>query len=227
MIMKKCKKCNIEKDFLEFNKSKNYQDGMYIYCKKCKRESSKKYYNNNRNRVISKVKKYRDENLDKVCEGVRKYYNNNRDELIQYRRTYYSDNKEILLINNKKYYEKNKLDINIKKKEYIREQRKDPLFKLKESVSSLINGSIKKAGIIKKYRSQIILGCDLEYFKEYLESKFKDGMNWENKGEWHLDHIIPISWATNAEEIIKLNHFTNFQPLWEKENLSKGNRTMG
>ena len=49
-------------------------------------------------------------------------------------------------------------------------------------------------------------------------------MNWDNAGKWHLDHIIPISSAKNEEDIIKLNHYTNFQPLWAIDNLTKGNR---
>ena len=52
-------------------------------------------------------------------------------------------------------------------------------------------------------------------------------MNWKNYGEWHLDHIIPISYAKKEEEIYELNHYTNFQPLWAKDNLSKGNRFIG
>jgi len=56
---------------------------------------------------------------------------------------------------------------------------------------------------------------------------FIDEMSWENYGDWHLDHIIPSSWAENEEEIIKLNHYKNFQPLWAKDNLTKGNRWPG
>ena len=52
-------------------------------------------------------------------------------------------------------------------------------------------------------------------------------MNWENYGLWHIDHIIPISYAKSEEEIYKLNHYSNFQPLWAKDNLSKGNRFIG
>ena len=51
-------------------------------------------------------------------------------------------------------------------------------------------------------------------------------MSWDNRIEWHLDHIIPISLATTEEEIIKLNHYTNFQPLWAEENIRKGNKVL-
>jgi hypothetical protein len=49
-------------------------------------------------------------------------------------------------------------------------------------------------------------------------------MTWENYGKWHLDHKTPISWAKTEKEVIELNHYTNFQPMWAIENLSKGNR---
>ena len=49
-------------------------------------------------------------------------------------------------------------------------------------------------------------------------------MTWENQGEWHFDHIIPISSAQTEEEVIKLNHYTNFQPLWAEDNLRKSNK---
>jgi hypothetical protein len=49
-------------------------------------------------------------------------------------------------------------------------------------------------------------------------------MSWENQGEWHLDHIMPISLAKTEEEVIKLNHYTNFQPLWAEDNVRKSNK---
>jgi hypothetical protein len=80
--------------------------------------------------------------------------------------------------------------------------------------------------ISKKSKSIEILGCSFEEFKLYLESKFEPWMTWENKGlyngelnyGWDIDHIIPISSATTEEEIIKLNHYTNLQPLCSKVN---------
>ena len=55
----------------------------------------------------------------------------------------------------------------------------------------------------------------------YLESQFDKNMNWDNKGEWHVDHIIPLASAENENELTALCHFSNLQPLWENENLKK------
>ena len=70
-------------------------------------------------------------------------------------------------------------------------------------------------------RSEEILGCSFEFFKKHIETQFQQGMSWNNHGHWHLDHKVPLDIATSTEELIKLNHWTNFQPLWAIENLEK------
>jgi hypothetical protein len=57
-----------------------------------------------------------------------------------------------------------------------------------------------------------------------MESLFKEGMTWDNHGEWHIDHIIPISSGKTEDEVVKLCHYTNLQPLWKTENLLKGDK---
>ena len=79
-------------------------------------------------------------------------------------------------------------------------------------------------GYTKEEDTKKIIGCEFEEFKIYIESQFLEGMSWDNYGDWHLDHKIPISWAKSEEEIYKLNHYLNFQPMWAADNLSKGNR---
>ena len=68
------------------------------------------------------------------------------------------------------------------------------------------------------------MGCSFEFLKIHLESKFQKGMAWINYGKWHVDHIIPLSSATTVESISKLCHFTNLQPLWAFDNLSKNGK---
>ena len=88
------------------------------------------------------------------------------------------------------------------------------------------NKSIKRKGYSKKTRTYEILGCSFEDFKLYLESKFESWMTWEIHGKyngefnygWDIDHIIPIDSALNEEDLIKLNHYSNLQPLCSKIN---------
>ena len=70
------------------------------------------------------------------------------------------------------------------------------------------------------------MGCSYQDFIIYLEQKFTDGMSWDNYGlyGWHIDHIIPLSSATDELSLEKLCHYTNLQPLWAKDNLSKGDK---
>jgi hypothetical protein len=102
----------------------------------------------------------------------------------------------------------------------------DLIYRTKNLTISLISKGFRKNGYKKSSRTCEILGCSFEEFKLYLESKFEDWMNWENRGlyngdfnyGWDIDHIIPISSAENIEDLIRLNHYTNLQPLCSKVN---------
>jgi len=78
--------------------------------------------------------------------------------------------------------------------------------------------------MIKNSKTYDILGCTPQELKEHLEKQFVEGMTWENRGEWHIDHIIPLSSAKNEDEVYRLCHFTNLQPLWALDNLKKSNK---
>jgi hypothetical protein len=68
------------------------------------------------------------------------------------------------------------------------------------------------------------IGLDRSEFKKYIESLFSDGMTWDNYGEWHIDHIKPLCTAKTVDEVIKLTHYTNLQPMWWFDNLKKGKK---
>ena len=191
--MKKCTKCKIKKDFIEFAKSKTTKDGFQYQCKSC-------------------VNQYYKANKEKIKEYYKQYQQSNKERLNDYIKQRYKENKG----NIKEYYN-----------EYYKQRRQnDLLFKFKHNVRSLISYSFKRGAnkFSKNAKTETILGCTIGEFRTYIESKFKIGMSFENHGEWHLDHIYPISLAKSEEEVIKLNHYTNFQPLWAEENFSKSNK---
>ena len=70
------------------------------------------------------------------------------------------------------------------------------------------------------------LGCSIENFRLYIESKFYDGMSWDNQGAWHLDHIVPLSSfnLTDRAQFLLAAHYTNYQPLWASENHRKSSK---
>ena len=123
------------------------------------------------------------------------------------------------------YFEKNKIRIKEWRKNNTKiNKEKNPLYKLQCNLRSLISKSIARQGYKKNTKSQEIIGCEFIELKNYLEKKFTEGMNWDNYGKWHIDHIYPSSLAKSEEELIKLNHYTNFQPLWAEDNIRKGNK---
>ena len=232
--MKACKKCKEEKELSEFNKSKKGKNGLRSYCKNCQKE----YRENNKEYFKEYHKEYYENNKEKLKENNKEYYENNieyykewrennkewRENNKEYFKEYYENNKEKLNKKNKEWRENNRE----KRKEYYKEYQKnrmqiDTLFKLRCIIRSLISTSIKNKGYTKRSQTYNILGCTYEEFKIHLENQFTKGMSWENQGEWHLDHIYPVSLAKDEEELYKLNHYTNFQPLWAEDNIRKGN----
>jgi hypothetical protein len=100
----------------------------------------------------------------------------------------------------------------------------NPKFRFEMSIRSLIIQSLNRSGYKKNSRTHEILGCDFQTFKTHIEKQFLKGMTWENRGEWHLDHIYPVSKARDEKHLIELNHYTNFRPLWAFDNISKNNK---
>lgn len=114
-----------------------------------------------------------------------------------------------------------------KNREYLKKYRnkrrkKNTSVKLIDNVRRRINYAIKN----KTKHSIEYLGIDIESYKVYLEKLFQKGMNWNNYGikGWHIDHIIPLVSAKTETKLIQLFHYTNTQPLWAKDNLSKSDR---
>jgi hypothetical protein len=99
----------------------------------------------------------------------------------------------------------------------------DPIFCLKISIRKQCNRVVKQLSLGKKPASTFKwVGCSPEELKARFESLFVEGMSWDNYGEWHVDHIRPVS-SFKPEEWEQINHYTNLQPLWAEDNLVKRN----
>jgi hypothetical protein len=135
---------------------------------------------------------------------------------------YRKKNEEKVKLRRKKYYDNNK-DKHLKY--FINKRNNDPIFKLKDNIRRRINVFLSLKKIPKNSSTFDIVGCTPQFLKEYLENKFTEGMSWGLVGKYiHIDHIIPLSSAKTEEEVIKLCHYTNLQPLWGKDNMSKGSK---
>jgi hypothetical protein len=216
--MKVCSKCKIEKTLESFFNKMNQ-------CKNCFKEQKKQYRSGIRDILLKKSKKYYLDNKDSISEYRKKVYKENKTIVLKSNKLYRLANKEKIKEYNKQYRIKNKEKLAEKNKLYQQNRTKnDCIYRFKRNVQSLIRCSFKRTNYHKNSKTVDILGCGIEDFKSYIQSKFKKGMSFDNSGKWHLDHIIPLATANTEEDVIRLNHYTNFQPLWAEENLKKSNK---
>ena len=104
----------------------------------------------------------------------------------------------------------------------------DPAFRLACNLRSRVANAIRRKQVRKPRDGSITegLGCTYRELRTYLETKFAPGMTWGNYGEWHVDHVIPLSRTTlqDTDQFAKAVHYTNLQPLWAKDNIAKSDR---
>lgn len=168
---------------------------------------------------------YKKNSLCKKCHLVKKqeWRKNNPEEYKKQTKSHYEKTKEIQKAKKKIWIENNRETYN---KYWTERKSKDPSFKLLMGMRSRLCGYLKKLNITKKNKTFEIVGCTPQELKEYLEKQFVDGMSWENRSEWHIDHIIPLSSAKTEEELCKLCHYKNLQPLWAIDNIKKSNNIL-
>lgn len=207
MESKVCSKCGIEKEVCNFHKWKYGIDGYKGVCKECRKIETKIYYNNNNENIKLKVSNYRKNNPDKVKEIKKRIYERDRNRILMVNKRYRENNKE-------------------KRNKYQRDRKlNDPIFRLNHTIRNRIRSFLLIKNITKKNKTFNIVGCTPQHLKEHLENQFQSGMSWNNQGKWHIDHIIPLSSAKTEEELYKLFHYTNLQPLWAIDNMKKGSKT--
>ena len=181
-----------------------------------------------KNKELDKIRY--EKNKDLIKERVKKYKENNKEKIKKTDKIRYENNKEKIKKQKKKYEENNKEKIRKIHNDYVLNRlKKDPIYKMIFNIRTNIRKNIKKIGLTKNTKTTNILGCSFIEFREYLESKFETWMNWDNYGNpkdgllepnksWDIDHIKPLKLAINEEEVIKLNHYTNMQPLCSYQN---------
>ena len=216
MGTKICNTCKIEKELNNFYFRKDWDKYINI-CKVCDSNIRKEKYITNQEQKKEYSKNYYYNNKEKKIEYGKTYSLLNKDKKKEYDQKYYETYKIIRKENNKK-----NRDI-INKKDRDRYSN-DYIYNVKMRVRKRLHRFLKTKNMTKKNTTFEIVGCTPQQLKEHLEKQFVDGMNWENRSEWHIDHIIPLSSAKTEEEVYKLCHYTNLQPLWAEENLRKGNK---
>jgi hypothetical protein len=177
-------------------------------CGSCKKEKPKAEFSKNAS------KKDGLQSNCKACdaEHQKEYQKENKEKIAEYQKEYQKENKEELIEH---------------KKEYRKERyESDPLFRMICSCRARTRTTFKSQGIKKNQKTFDLIGCTPEFLRDYLASKFTLGMTLENHGEWHIDHIRPISSfdLTDPEQVKACFYYTNLQPLWGADNLQKSDK---
>lgn len=202
--MKKCTKCKIDKPESEYYKNAQLKSGLRSECKNCSKDHAKQpYVRKHRTELMAK---WRKENPDRAKAINQKAKANRKDKIREYERT-----------DGRKAYRKNR-------NKKLRQT--DPMFKMKANLVSRTSIAFKTIGKGKPVRTTGLLGTSYEIVKNHIENQFRDEMTWQNYGEWHIDHIIPLSSAKDLDELVALCHYSNLQPLWAKENRLKSNKVL-
>lgn len=189
-----------------------------IQCEKYRREnvesirkSRKEYRERNADEIKARKAKYFQENKEEIMRKTRERELQNYDKYLEYHRKYYDENKEA-----RSQYKKNNRD---KQNQYKREYRKkNPMIVFLRN--TLIR--LERYGACEKYEE--IIGYTQDEFIHHIESQFEDGMTWDRRSEFHIDHIKPIKAFIDegVTDIKIINALSNLQPLWAKDNMSKG-----
>lgn len=157
-------------------------------------------------------------------------YEKHKEKRLSYHKKWYNENKEKWKEYLREYREKNIDKIREVKRNYERTRKtNDPLYKLINNFRTAIYQVLKENNVQKNGHYFDILKYTPEELINHLEKQFKDGMTWDNYGDWHVDHIIPISVHNiveiGDEEFMKCWSLENLQPLWGEENIRKSNKT--
>ena len=187
------------------------------------KSGKKKYYSDNKEGISEKGKKYYASNKDYISNRNKKYYLNNKEKCTVTRREYYSNNRRRLCSEKREYSSNNREKLN----KYFSERYKNDLnFRCESLLRRRLTRSLKNAKVKKHSNTMDLLGCDMIHFIAHIESQFIEGMSWNKFGRdgIHLDHIRPcVSFdLTDPEQQKECFNWRNVQPLWARDNHSKG-----
>lgn len=232
LVKKTCTKCGVEKALEAFDRKKEGKLGRASWCKTCVRDYNRAHVQRPEVRERKRARKRQPEyNAWKRAYAQRP---ENKEKLRAYRqRPKYREWKRAY--QQRPEYKKwerayrQRPESKEWKRDYLRSYvrdryRTDRAFKLMWNLRRRVRHALK--GTCKSARTLELLGCTVEELRVHLEAQFKPGMTWENQGRygWHVDHIRPCASfdMSDPEQQRACFHYTNLQPLWAKENMSKG-----
>jgi len=250
---KVCSKCKVEKPISEFNLAKHGQYGVRTICKECRAYCRKNGLSENIERhivadgfkVCSKCKQEKPINhfnnrkrtkdgLEYQCKdcfnkGQKEYLLLHKDVKFACDKRYRETHRELRKTTHKKWRDNTGYTRSDKFKQYgVNRRKEDVNYKLACFLRSRIGGGLKSQSAKKLFQTDELLGCSYDFLRRWLESQFTEGMLWNNWNYWgwHIDHIKPLASFDLKDPVQQkeASHYTNLQPLWAKENMSKGSK---
>jgi hypothetical protein len=196
---------------------KNNKERVKEFTKKAQSKESYKI----KRKAWYKVYMSNPDNHNKRKEWERKW--RSQDHVKAKKKLYKLNNREHIRKRMKEYTQRPEVKNRVR--ERIRYRLKnDPIFRLKSSIRTRIYLYVKRGLAKKTLPTSVLIGCSWEFLKIHLEKQFKPHMSWTNYGKWHIDHQKPMASFNlfKQKELLKCCNFSNLQPLWASENLSKG-----
>lgn len=225
-MSKVCSKCQISKELTEFNNNKASLDGKHTICKECKKISDKNYRKDNIDKIQKRDRMYYENNADKIKERSREWYKENASTARELQNQYYKENYAKIKATQAKWNIANSDKIKEYMRQYVQTRSEtDVNFRMRLNLRSRFRAYIKTGDFFE------YLGCDIDFFKKWMEFQFgfDPKMTWQNNGAyWHYDHVIPCaSYDLSQEDQIKeCFHWSNIRPLEKAVNLRKKDKIM-
>ena len=202
---RQCTRCGVKHLLDQFQKKKNGE--FRKLCNDCG-DYYREYRRKHNAKITAREKQYRHDNAQSIAAYKKEHYANNRTQIRAEQKEYRDANREL---------------INQQKREFHRRQfDTNPEYRIANNLRKRMYKVIKFGH--KSAHTMELLGCTIEEFSAHIEKQFTEGMNWQNYGKgWHLDHIRPCASFNllNAEDQRICFHWSNYQPLWALENMSK------
>lgn len=251
--VKLCLRCGQERSTSQFYKDKSKRDGFQSSCIPCRRdvkgitrrerENAAARKDREKQRLLQRefnavwrglrqawtksevykewakavhleqVKQWAMDNPEKAKEKSNRWAKKNREKVRASYKKWAAENRDALLKKKRKQNKRRRLAL-----------KDDPVEILKKRIRDRTRKAIIHKRWQKRSPTREMLGCSFDMLKEHIENQFTKGMTWDNRGEWHIDHIIPLASANSLEELEKLAHFSNLRPMWADENMAKGDQ---
>ncbi len=227
---KTCNKCNTSYPltFEYYYRNKSSKDGFMARCKGCIKKRNNQYNKKNKQRNKEYQKEHYQENKHIKANKYIIDKNNRSEEDLAKLRKYWKEYKRRRHVKDKRKQRTSSRE-HLDKINYRRNNRIlcDTNYKIRYRIRVRIYNALR--GNYKSSKTHELLGCSIDFLKQYLEAQFKPSMSWSNYGVggWHIDHIKPCASfdLSDPKQQKECFHYINLQPLWALENLRKGSKS--